>query len=242
MKTPMLCAVCNSHELIPFARKAEWSFLKCANCAFVFLDPMPSQTTLNTLYADDRGITRTHYPKAGSRYSRALRRALRLLPYLYRKRALDLGCGGGFMTNAMRLCGAHASGLDVNAEAIAYARRRFAHCTFHCASFDDFTIGEPYDFIYSSEMIEHLGDLGSYQRLLRSLSRLGTYVYLTTPDLGSRNVPANFTQWDVCTPPHHVQFFNEDNLRRWMRQAGFEQCRRLFDRKAGLKVIFRRVG
>ncbi|MCZ6772162.1 MAG: class I SAM-dependent methyltransferase [Proteobacteria bacterium] len=202
---------------------------------------MPSQLELNRLYGDDRGITSSHYPKARSRYSRALKRALRLLPWIWRKSVVDLGCGGGFLTNAFRIMGARASGIDVNSQAIEYAESRFPLCTFHASSFENFKVEQPYDFVYSSELIEHVSNLSSFMRLLQTLTTIGSHVFITTPDIGSHAVPINLEDWDVFCPPHHVQFFGEKNLRLLFARYGFEQVKRYPDRKAGLKVLFRRT-
>ena len=237
----MTCPICRGDKLLPFVDQDEWHFSQCVDCQFAFLDPMPNQSQLNALYHDDRGITGSHYPKARSRRIRALLRALRLLPWFWRKSAFDLGCGGGFMVDAFRRLGARACGLDVNAEAIAYARRVFPRCQFLSQSFDEFQPATTFDFVYSSELIEHISTLEDYMAVLRRLTHSGSHVYITTPDLGSNQVPQPITDWDVFAPPHHVQFFNEQNLALLFQQHGFAQVRRYADQKAGLKVLFRRL-
>lgn len=237
----MNCPVCQSSKLLPFVAQDEWRFSQCVDCQFAFLNPMPDQSRLNALYHNDRGITGSFYPKARSRRIRSFLRALRLLPWFWRKTAFDLGCGGGFMVNAFRQLGARASGLDVNAEAIAYARGKFPRCRFFSESFDQFQPAEAFDFVYCSELIEHISNLGEYMTLLRRLTHAGSHVYITTPDLGSNQVPQPITDWDVFVPPHHVQFFNEQNLALLFQQHGFVQVRRFPDQKAGLKVLYRRL-
>jgi len=237
----MKCPICASPKLLPFIQQDEWCFSQCVDCQFAFLNPMPTQAQLNGLYEDDRGITATHYPKSASRRLRSLMRALRLLPWCWRKSAIDLGCGGGFMVNALQRMGAAASGLDVNAQAIAYARAQFPACRFYSESFNAFEATQTFDFVYCSELIEHVSELSEFMQMLRKLTHLKSRVYITTPDLGSQQVPQPITEWDVFVPPHHVQFFKEANLAQLFRQYGFEQEKRFPDRKAGLKVLFRRV-
>ncbi len=236
----MKCAVCGESELSFFARKSDWLFSKCAHCGFIFLDPMPTQADLNQLYGDDRGITEVHYPKAASRKSRAWRRALILSPWTFKKSVLDLGCGGGFMANAFQRFGSRAAGLDINDKAVNYARRNFPRCDFFSSSFHVFNPPDTYDFVYSSELIEHVSELQLYMDLLKRVTRIGSHVYITTPDIGSKNVPPDVVDWDVFSPPHHVQFFDESTLALLFLRHGFTQKRRFPDKKAGLKVLFRR--
>ena len=234
------CPVCHADCPAAFVEIERWSFRQCRQCAFVYLDPMPAQSDLNTLYVDDRKITSDYYPKARARRQRALLRALRLLLLVYGKRVLDVGCGGGFMADAFRLLGARATGIDVNPQAVRYAQQRFPRTTFCHTSFAAYQSSTPFDFVYSSEVLEHVGELDQFMALLLRVTQPGSLVYVTTPDIGSDQVPADITRWDVFSPPHHVQFFQEHNLDLLFRAHGFTAVKRFPDAKAGLKMLFRR--
>ncbi len=234
------CAVCGGIEIAPFAEKDGYRFARCAGCAYVFLDPMPSADDLRALYDANGDTSAEHYPKASSRLRRAMLGALRFRRYARGKRALDLGCGGGFMVEALRRVGATATGFDISPQAIAYARRWFPANDFVCSSIDDDDFSpHRFDFIYSSEVIEHVPVLAAYMSFLRRWIAPGGHVYVTTPDIGSRRVPAPVTGWDVFVPPNHVRFFNESNLARLFGDYGFAVARRVPDSKAGLKMLFR---
>jgi 2-polyprenyl-3-methyl-5-hydroxy-6-metoxy-1,4-benzoquinol methylase len=235
------CRICGAEESEEFATTGDYRFERCRSCDFVYLNPMPDQAALNALYQDDRGINPGFYPKAKSRKRRALMRALRFRHLVRGKCVIDVGCGGGFMTDALRAIGGEASGLDVNTEAIGYARHNFPKCTFYCASFDAFREPQQYDFVYSSELIEHINGIDEYMNLLRRITANGGHVFITTPDLGSPVVPDDVTTWDVFAPPHHVQFFKQANLERLFRNYDFEPVRRFPDRKAGIKMLFRQA-
>lgn len=235
------CAVCGGGAASLFAHKNEWRFVRCDGCGFVYLDPMPTQETLNELYADDRAISEAFYPKARGRHQRGLLRALRLLPHVWHRRAIDVGCGGGFVTDGLRRCGAIATGVDVSAAAIAYARRNYPHCTFHCASFNEFRPPHTYDFVYTSELIEHVAKLDEFMNLMVALTHAGSRVYVTTPDLGSERRPADVVAWDVFAPPYHVQFFDQQTLSRLFSAHGFRALQRYPDRKSGLRMLFERL-
>jgi len=236
------CPVCKANDARPFADKDGYSFVRCASCRFVYLDPMPDREDLNRLYETDDTVSADHYHKARSRRRRAFMKALRFRPMVRGRQVIDIGCGGGFMADALRRMGAEASGFDLSANAIAYARRHFPRCRFYCASYDDLLAhGSSYDFIYSSEVIEHVPDLDAYLGLLTRLARPGSRVYVTTPDIASPAVPSEICDWDVFTPPHHVQFFDETTLIRAMAQGGFRPLRRYTDKKAGLKILFEKA-
>lgn len=201
---------------------------------------MPDQTTLNEIYEDQAVTSGGDYPKARSRMRRAYGRAVRFVPYTFRKKVLDIGCGGGFMVGALSKLGADGYGFDVDETAIDYARRRFPNCQFFASSFEDFQGHEgQYDFVYSSEVIEHVADLPTFMDLLKRVTRPGGYVYITTPDIGSPRRPQNLLEWDVFSPPIHVQFFDENTLAHVFDGAGFIPVRRFPDSKSGLKMLFK---
>lgn len=234
------CLVCTNHEVHNYHLIDGYQFVRCEDCEFVFTHPMPPQEVLNKLYTDDAVTTETFYPKSSSRRRRAFFQAWRLRKYVKGgKRANDIGCGGGFLVEGLRLMGADAHGFDINEQSISYARARFPKCRFFVNSYDQLVaIEEPFDFVYSSEVIEHVGDLDVYMSLLAKLTREGGFVYITTPDMGSPNRPANVLDWDPFGPPQHIQYFNEANLCILFERYGFSFVRKLPDKKTGLKVVF----
>lgn len=239
---PAPCRVCGGRDAAPYAAKDGYRFVRCGGCGFVYLDPMPSPRTLAALYGGDAGeISAERYPKAASRMRRARIKALRFARYFRGGKALDIGCGGGFVVEAMRRRGAWAAGLDIDARAIAYARGHFPDCAFFCEDFATFAArGLVFDFVYCSEVIEHLPDLDGFMRLLAGALRPGGRVFLTTPDIGHRRVPADVTAWDMFSPPRHVQFFDVQTIRILFARYGFEILRRYPNRKPGLQVLARR--
>ena len=237
------CPLCGERDHSPFQMVDGYRFRRCRKCAFVFLSPMPDNIVLESMYNQDRVISADFYPKAATRYRRALRLALRLWPYARGRTLLDLGCGGGFQVGAFRKLGIRAAGLDISEPSIAFARRRFRDATFFCEDFVSFNKrSNKYGFIFSSEVIEHVTDLDSYMDLLGDITERSGYVYITTPDIGSPQVPSDVLEWDVFCPPRHVQFFTENNLVRLFEARGFAFVRRFPDRKAGLRVLFRYRG
>ena len=97
---------------------------------------------------------------------------------------LDVGCGNGSITFAVAsLCG-EALGVDVNESSIERAREsnRFANARFEAVPGDDFDLGDQYDFIICSEVLEHLT---KPQRLLHTMVRHlkdDGFLFITVPN------------------------------------------------------------
>ena len=236
------CPICSSQKTRHFQIVSEYTFHQCDDCAFVFLDPMPTETVLESVYNNDGVITPEFYPKASSRFRRALGTAFRLYWYAHGGNLLDVGCGGGFQVAAFRLFGINADGLDIGADSIAYAIKNNKKSDFYCESFDEFlSKNKKYRFIFSSEVIEHVVDINKYMSFLNTCLENRGYAFITTPDISSQRVPENILEWDVFSPPRHVQFFCQDNIIKLFERYGFSFVKRFSDRKAGLRVLFRKT-
>lgn len=222
--------------------KSGYDLYRCSLCGTLFVHPFPSEEQIARYYNDNyRSASADFYPKAGSRARRALVKSLRFLRYLRGKSALDIGCGGGFMVNAFARLGAKASGLDISEASIAYARRRFPHCQFYCEPFDRFRArGLVFDFIFSTEVLEHLAGPGEFMATLQAITRPGSHVYIAAPDAGHPAVPSDIAQWGDVAPPEHLQFFNRDGLAILFRRYGFVLEKAYKKTTPAHSVIFRR--
>ncbi len=237
------CSICAGDRQTPYVHHDGYDYVTCLGCGFVFLDPMPDPERLVQIYnQDEASITAGSYPKAASRKRRAILRAMKLMPYFFGRDAIDVGCGGGFVVNAMRRLGARASGLDISAPAIAYARAAFPRAAFYEEDFKVFLGREQqFDFLHSSEVIEHIGDVNGYMRFLAAIARPGARLFMTTPDIGHRVVPDTVTDWDMLSPPRHVHFFTESTLETLLNTHGFDLVKRYYKKNAPtLQVLARK--
>jgi len=200
------CQICGKEANLAL-EKNEYKIYRCSACDFMYVNPYPSDNDITDFYNNNyRGIDVNFYPKAGSRQRRAFIKSFRFWKYLFNKQALDIGCGGGFMTNAFRRLGAEAHGVDISENSIAYAKNRFPDCTFHYESFTSMAkSGLVFDFIFTTEVLEHISGTREFMDLIVSISRPGTIIYLATPDAGHDAVPVDLSSWiDIC-PPTHIQ-------------------------------------
>jgi len=203
---------------------------------------MPDQRELNKQYLDAHKEAEPTYDKAGSRLRRAFLKLPRFYPYARGRDVLDLGCGGGFVTQVLSFVASSATGIDISENSIAYARSRFKRPSFVCCSFVELEgLDKQYGFIYSSEVIEHVSDVNLYMRVLARLAAPDTHVYITTPDSGHPKVPADITQWDVFNPPIHVQFFNRKAATILFDRYGFKILKFYKNRKPGLVFLARKT-
>ena len=234
------CPVCDGGAA-PYAAKDGYDFVRCAECGFVYLERMPGDAELAALYNADAGAA-SYRAKWRSRTRRAHMKLPRFYRYARGKAALDLGCGGGIVVAALGRIAERAVGLDIDKAAVAFARTRFPRHEFIAADYRAADVADgAFDFVHASEIIEHLNDLEAFMGFLARITRPGGHVYVTTPDIGHPKVPADVRDWDLFSPPRHVQFFDRTTLARLFARHGFEERRKYHDAKPGLQMLFRKA-
>lgn len=238
------CPVCDGRYTYPFTKKNGYSFLKCTDCDLVFIHPVPASSELAPLYneqgAPEDGL-RYPYNKVEHRRQRAAIRAHRLAKYFVGKDVIDLGCGGGYMVDAMKKAGAKtAVGLDLDPEAIEFARtNHHPEARFFCEASGEFIKrGMTFDFGHSSQVIEHVGDFNAFVSDWARLVKPGGYFFLKTPDRSHWLSGRNPETWP--NPPHYTQYFSRRNIERLFTKHGFEVKKVFFNFKPAMEIIARR--
>ncbi|MGQ3891032.1 bifunctional 2-polyprenyl-6-hydroxyphenol methylase/3-demethylubiquinol 3-O-methyltransferase UbiG [Legionella sp. CNM-4043-24] len=99
------------------------------------------------------------------------------------KRVLDVGCGGGILSESMAACGAEVSGIDAEQSvidcAIAHARETYPAINYQCVSLEDYQ-AEPFDAITCMEMLEHVPDPALVIEHCVRLLKPGGFLLLST--------------------------------------------------------------
>ena len=86
---------------------------------------------------------------------------------------LDIGCGGGLLSEPMKRLGANVTGIDASIKNIKiaklHAQKNKLSINYLCSSPEKFKTKKKYDVILNMEIVEHVDDL---QFFLKSCSKL----------------------------------------------------------------------
>jgi len=142
-------------------------------------------------------------------------------------RVLDAGCGRGEFCSYFASKGCDAEGIDISANCIAYARKQHPQCQFHAIPIEAALPARRHEFdvVFSSEVIEHLFDVGTYLYAINHLLKPGGLLVLTTPYHGLvKNVLIDLRNYAKHYDPlgQHIRFFNRANLGGCLELFGFE--------------------
>ena len=140
------------------------------------------------------------------------------------ERVLDIGCGDGYYDWRISRSGAHVTGIDLHAERLAYARRRYADERTEFLDLDavgaDFPPGA-FDKAVSLCVMEHLAD---DERVMRNVARAlkpgGRFAFsadsLSNPGITPAERERHRSRYAVNT------FYGRETVREKLARAGFE--------------------
>lgn len=209
------------------------------------MPPMTGSTFgVQSLEADDPA------PKSGAmgvpEYGWAKERAPTTAPYLApavtrlispitpSTRLLDIGCGNGFFAGPLAgRC--QIVGIDPSEEGIALARQRFPEARWErltaVPEILELLDTEPFDFVLSVEVIEHVYLPRLWAAACFSALKPGGRMVCTTPYHGYlKNLTLSLTDsWDSHISPlwdgGHIKFWSKRTLRLLLEEAGFTDIR-----------------
>ena len=259
------CPICKSQRFVAAASGADWAaradddrrqvlavarehgwtpdfhINRCDDCGFLALSPMPDAAWLGRFYGGYYASP-AYDAKRHRKIRRSRRRLARLAPFVQGGDFLDVGCNLGFACAAASDAGYQATGIDLDAEAIARATDDFPACRFETADLPDFAARHPaaFDLVHCAAVIEHLTDVRPFAEALGRVLRPGGILFVTTPDAGHFRRPRDLLDWPEVKPPEHLCWFTRTSLARLMDDHGLSVERFFFSLKPGLRLVARK--
>jgi SAM-dependent methyltransferase len=235
-----VCRHCGSTE--SFVRydfpEHKKSIRECRACRLMVLDPMPTEAELHSVYNegyfDNEDLTQADpsrvygyvdYISERINKQTGYRRICEQLQAFARParkpaRLLDYGCGLGFFLDAAYDHGFEVEGVEFNAYAREYIRKRYRYPVFGP---DELGAREKYDVITMFDVIEHLHEPFETIEQLRGLLNDNGVLLLLTMDctsVTSRLLGKRLE--DFRRIREHLYFFDRANLSSILEKHGFE--------------------
>lgn len=148
-------------------------------------------------------------------------------------RILDVGCGGGLVSEPLARLGATVTAIDAAAENIEIARLHAAEAgldiDFRCARPEDLAReGLAFDVVVSLEVVEHVADLDAFMRAIAAMVQPGGAMVLSTinrtvKSLALAKVMAEYVlRWVPAGTHNWRKFIKPSELASGLRHAGME--------------------
>jgi len=150
------------------------------------------------------------------------------------KRALDVGCGGGLLSEGMALRGAHVTGIDMGEAPLSVAKLHglesgvkvdYRQTTIEELARDPEHAGQ-YDVVTCLEMLEHVPDPAAVVRACATLVRPGGHVFFSTINRNSKAyafaiIGADYVLSLLPRGTHdYRKFIRPSELSNWCRATG----------------------
>jgi 2-polyprenyl-6-hydroxyphenyl methylase/3-demethylubiquinone-9 3-methyltransferase len=149
------------------------------------------------------------------------------------KRVLDIGCGGGILSESMAHRAAHVTGIDLGAKALGVARLHALETGVDNVDYQEvaaeaLAVQHPgaFDVVTCMELLEHVPDPASIVRACATLVRPGGQVFFSTIHRNPKSfafaiVGAEYLLQLLPRGTHeYARFIRPSELARWCRDAG----------------------
>ncbi len=147
------------------------------------------------------------------------------------KKVLDIGCGGGILTESMAKRGAKVKGIDLGEAPLAvaklHAKEENLDLEYQAISAEDIAQQEPnaYDIVTCMEMLEHVPDPAAIVAACANLVKPNGHVFFSTINRNPKSflfaiVGAEYVLNLLPKGTHHYEkLIRPSELDRWIRQA-----------------------
>ena len=148
---------------------------------------------------------------------------------------LDVGCGGGILSEAMAAEGAEVTGIDMAEASLAVARLHLLESDlevdYQCSTAEQFARLQPdsFDVVTCLEMLEHVPDPAAIVHACANLVKPGGWVFFSTLNRNLKAylfaiIGAEYVLGLLPQGTHDYQkFIRPSELDRWCRNAGLHK-------------------
>jgi len=149
------------------------------------------------------------------------------------RRALDVGCGGGILAEAMARRASHVTGIDLAARPLGVARLHALESSVENIEYREIAaealaaeVPGHFDVVTCMEMLEHVPDPSSVVRACGTLVRPGGWVFFSTLNRNPKSflfaiIGAEYVLGLLPKGTHeYARFIRPSELARWARESG----------------------
>lgn len=145
---------------------------------------------------------------------------------------LDVGCGGGILSESLAKLGANVTGIDVVDKNLSiaslHAQKSSLDIQYELTTVEEFVIRrQQFDVVFSMEVVEHVADISTYMRACSRLTRIGGIAFVATIN---RNALAWLTaiigaeyilKWLPRGTHHYSMLRKPDEIKQYLSEDGF---------------------
>jgi SAM-dependent methyltransferase len=201
--------------------------MECGACGFVFATSS-TDSSAPGLYEEHWSKTEVHPTFIYSRGRYTVRNEWklqtlldRLEPFRKTNRLLDVGCSAAFFLTLARDRKWDVQGVEVSDFGVKFSREELKIPVFQGFLQDAHFPGESFDAVFSSHVIEHVGNPVALLKEMSRILRPGGALITVLPTQFASPSYRCFRKWSGEGPPRHVSYFTKRVFENRLRQLGF---------------------
>jgi 2-polyprenyl-3-methyl-5-hydroxy-6-metoxy-1,4-benzoquinol methylase len=227
---PVPCALCGGGRFKPSLSGEGFSYVKCAACGLVQINPQPLAADVERRYRQSSGNDYLAYELKNETAFLVLQQLAladagfdRIERELMQKdgkpSVVDLGCATGALLAFLRDRGWQTTGVEISPSA-EYARNERG-LDVRCQNLEDCRFPpESFDLALASHVVEHLNNPGIFIRQTWQLLRRGAYFLLTTPNIDGFQARLLGRRWRSVIFDH-LYLFSARTIKSMLKAQGF---------------------
>lgn len=214
------CILCGGARAGRLFHKAGWTFVRCATCGLIALNPLPTPVQLKAHHEESyaQGAYATFAAADAVRRAIARYRLGIVLPLAPAGPWLDVGCSTGAFLAELARAGVTGEGLELSTAAVARAREQ--NLTVQQGTAESFIPTRRYAAITAFDLVEHLPDPLAFVGHVGSWLLPDGVLVLTLPNANSLLARLMRRHWFYYAPPDHIYYFTPVTIRRLLAASG----------------------
>jgi len=229
-RQPIPCALCGGGQFKPSLSCEGFSYVKCAACGLVQINPQPLAADVERRYKQSYGNDYLAYEQKNEAAFLELQKLAladagfdrieqKLMCNNGKPSVVDIGCATGALLAFLRDRGWQTTGVEISPSA-EYARHE-RKLDIRSQNLEDCRFPpESFDVALASHVIEHLNNPAAFIREVGRLLRRGGYFMLTTPNIDGFQARLLGGRWRSAIFDH-LYLFSIRTIKALLKAQGF---------------------
>lgn len=215
------CPVCNGSNQRFMFTKEGGTYVRCADCTMVYLNPVLKDAELTEYYRSNHAVQSEVVAEDSQFYTRLYEKGLTSIERFQNPGTiLDVGCSAGAFLDVAKRAGWRTIGVELNAAEAELCHRR-GHKVHACA-IDELSLTEKVNAITLWDVFEHIKDGGRCLSQLDGHLAEGGVIFLQIPSADSMAARILHERCNVFDGLEHVSLYSFAAIKRLVAAHGFE--------------------